>query len=214
MDQPKPARARGTRKAGTTKNSKEERRKLFVQAMIAYSSNITQSAIAAGFSKHTAASQGSRLLKEVKTKQLLAEARAKLLEKFSLTNENVARHLAAIVNFDPRRMLGEDGKQLPMHLWPDDVAFAVAGVEITQNDDRQTITKHKIWDKNAGIGHAMKALGMSKERLQLEMPEKTGDGEINMLDAARRVAFTLAMGASIAQKPEHHKQPKAKKLPV
>lgn len=189
-------------KMGTTAASKEVRRKLFVQSLIANGENRTQAAIDAGYAERSAAVAGSRMLKEPKTIQLLAEARGKLQAQFGLTAENVARQLAAIVNYDPRMMFDNKGAALPINQWPDAVAFAVAGLETSRKDGEaaETITKHKVWDKNAGIGHAMKALGMSMDRVSIEVPPTTADGEINMLDAARRVAFLLAQGAALVKK--------------
>lgn len=198
---PKPKKRRV--KAGTTAASKEFKRKLFVQALIANGENRTQAAIDAGYAEGSAAVAGSRMLREPKTQELLEAERKKLQAKFGLTAENVARQLAAIVNFDPRRMCDETGKLLPINEWPDDVAYAVSSLEVTEKEGtegeaRLTIIKPKIWDKNAGIGHALKVLGMSRERLPLDPQPGAAPTEMNMLDAARRIAFTLAMGARIA----------------
>lgn len=189
-------------RAGTTAESKEQRRKLFAQAFIANGENRTQAAIAAGYSAKTAGAAGSRLLKEPKTRDLVEEGRKELRMRFGVTAENVTRQLGAIVNFDPRRMF--KGKTpLDISDYPDDVAYAVAGVEVTRRGDgenAEVVTKHKIWDKNAAIAHAIKILGLSKERLPFDPPTEPTNAEDNLLDAARRVAFTLAMGAAVSVK--------------
>lgn len=53
-----------------------------------------------------------------------------------------------------------------------------------------------------------KTLYGMREMVQVDVPPPPPDAEHNLLDAARRVAFTLAMGASIAEK---QPTPKAKK---
>jgi phage terminase small subunit len=166
-------RGRNTRprvKAGTTGQAKEERRRKFVEAMILNGDNITQSAIDAGYKRHAAAQQGSRLLKEAKTQALLAARRAELQQKLELTTERTLAEVARLAYHDPRSLFNEDGTTKPIHQLDADSAAAIAGVEVTheyvgKGESRKlvaTTTKYKMADKNAALDKAMKHQGLYK----------------------------------------------------
>ena len=166
MSTPKKTPARA--KAGHPAGSAEQRRKLFVEALLSNGENVTEAALAAGFSPKSAASQGSRLLKNVKTRQLIDSRRATLLEKARLTTEAVMENLAQALFFDPRKLLNEDGAPKALHELDADTAQALAGFEVTDDysgtGDKRQITGRKVkirWlDKNAAREQAAKMLGM------------------------------------------------------
>jgi phage terminase small subunit len=158
-------------KAGTSKAASAVRRTKFIEAFIANGENGTDAAIVAGFSKKTAYSIASRLLKDVEVQQEIDARRAVLADKFALRTEDVVRELAKIVYADPRKAFGKDGNLLPVSEWPDEVAAMVASVETEelfegQGPGRKHIgytKKIKLWDKNSAIDKAMKHLGLFKE---------------------------------------------------
>jgi len=71
----------------------------FVKAYLE-TGNATKSAIAAGYSKNTAESQGSRLLKNVKIKQALLKPLAQAADKLDITAEKVVEELARVAFAD------------------------------------------------------------------------------------------------------------------
>lgn len=77
--------------------------------------------------------------------------------------------------------------------------------EQKQNPDG-TISVVREGNVTAQIWLGKTLYGM-REMVQVDVPPPPPDAEHNLLDAARRVAFTLAMGASIAEK---QPAPKAK----
>ena len=75
------------------------------------------------------------------------------------------QELSAILRSDPRKVFGEDGQMIPVHLWSDEVAAAVSSVEVIEmagDDDQKpaTVKKVKFWDKNSAIDKAMKHMGL------------------------------------------------------
>ena len=161
---PIPKKAKG----GSSKASAAHRRKLFVEAYIANGCNATQAAISAGYSPKSAGVQAHKLLKHAEIKQFLSERQNEIAQKFELTTESVIAELAKIVHCDPRRLFDAKGALLPLKDWPDEVAGAVASLEVEElfvgrGDERVSIgatKKLKFWDKNSAIEKAMKHLGL------------------------------------------------------
>jgi phage terminase small subunit len=120
-------------KPGTSKEAADTRKRLFVEAFLVNGENGTDAAITAGFSAHTAASQASRLLKDVKVQAAIKERRDALLSKLELTTEAVLRSLAQAVFFDPRKLYRADGSLKDVHEMDDDTAMALAGLEVTED---------------------------------------------------------------------------------
>lgn len=158
------ARSGGSVKPGSSQKAAAERRRVFVEAYITNGRNATEAAKTAGYSEKTAYSLGGQLLKHLETQQLLRERQESLAAKYELTTENVIAELAKIVHADLRKVIGADGQVLPIKEWPDDMAAAIAAIEIAEiGQDGQAIgqtKKIKLWDKNSAIEKAMKHLGL------------------------------------------------------
>ncbi len=110
--------------------SAADRRKLFIEAYLSNGQNITQAALAAGFAPKSAASQGSRLLKDAKIRQELDSRRGALMEKAQLTTESVLESLRQALFFDPRKLYREDGSLKLVTELDDDTAMALASFEV------------------------------------------------------------------------------------
>lgn len=163
-----PARKRAVKKArpkqGNSKKAAAHRRKVFVEAYIANGGNATDAAKTAGYSAKTAYSQGGRLLKNVEIAAEIAARSKQIAKKYELTTESIIAELAKIVHADLRKLVGANGEILPVKDWPDDLASAIAAIDVTEigldgNAIGQT-KKIKLWDKNSAIEKAMKHLGM------------------------------------------------------
>ena len=74
--------------------------------------NATQAAIRAGYSKRTAESQGSRLLRNVKVKEHLSELGAKRSERCEITSDEVLHEIAkiAFVNLEEEAIVEHRAK--------------------------------------------------------------------------------------------------------
>lgn len=140
---------------------------LFVAAYLANGQNATQAAIAAGYSARSAGQAGNRMLRNVQVAQSLAKQAQRAITKASLTAERVLHEVSCIVHADPRKLLDEDGKQLPLHKLDEVTARAIASVEF---DDKGNLTKVRFWDKNTAAGHAMRYLGLVKPDMPIVPP--------------------------------------------
>jgi phage terminase small subunit len=102
-------------------------------------------------------------------KEEISKRQAHLAVKHELTTDSVIAELSKIVHADPRKLFAEDGRMLHPKDWPDEMAGAVASLEVVEefeNDgdgEKKLIgytKKLKLWDKNSGIDKAMKHLGL------------------------------------------------------
>lgn len=164
----KKAAPKSKSKAGTSRVSAEQRRKLFIEAYIANGGNATDAARKAGYAESSAHVRGAELVKDRKVQSDIAARQTELAKKFELTTEDVIAELAKIVRVDLRRLFDSSGNLLPVNEWPDDVAGAVASFEVDeihegQGEARKFVgytRKVKLWDKNSAIEKAMKHLGL------------------------------------------------------
>jgi phage terminase small subunit len=94
------------------------------------------------------------------------------VRRAGLTAELLDRKLLALVNFDPRNMLGEDGRVKMPNEWDDETAAAIAGIENEElfegsGKDREhigTLRKVKIADRIKPIELGYKRLGLLKDQ--------------------------------------------------
>lgn len=105
MTTPKAKKSKQKPKAGHPAGSAEQRIKLFVEALLSNGENVTQAAISAGFSPKSAASQGSRLLRNVKVRQELDNRRTAVLDKFQITTEATMAQIWGIATADTRELM-------------------------------------------------------------------------------------------------------------
>lgn len=131
--------------------------------------NGTQAAIRAGYSKRTAQQQGSRLLLKVVVAEAIAAKLKKLDEKCELTAERVRASVLALLIFDPRKAFNSDGTMKDISALPDDIAIAVAGIEV--DDAQGDVKKIKFTDRIRAAELAAKILGMVN---RLEITGKNG----------------------------------------
>lgn len=71
---------------------------------------------------------------------------------------------------DLRDAFTEDGKLLPPHKWPNDLAPAIASVKVStkEGEGGEVIALHeiKLWDKGKALEQLSKHLGLYRERPQ------------------------------------------------
>lgn len=178
--------------------------------------NATAAAIRAGYSTKTARSIAQELLvkPEVIAKvQVLMDERSKRTE---VTADRVITEVARLGFADLRKLFNAQGGLLPVNDWPDEVAAAVASVEVDElfegfGENRHQIgytKKVKLWDK----GKALELLGRHL-KLWVERVEHTGpnggpietkndgidlakltDAELQQLEALRHAADSRRAG--------------------
>ena len=170
------------------------------------SGNATQAAIAAGYSPKTARQIGAQNLTKVNIASYLAEKQSIIaarqderLEAMELTEARVAREVARLAFFDPRKMFAPDGRPLNLTELDSDTAACIVGIDVLEEyagsgEDRVLIghvKKYKIADKNAALDKAAKILGMFKK--DNEQPgAATANAIQSLLATMGRSAFPVA----------------------
>jgi phage terminase small subunit len=176
--------------------------------------NATQAAVRAGYSEKTANQQGSRLLANVGVAQAIQSKQAKRLERAGIDAEWVLQRLALEADADLADLYEENGALKPVKEWP--LVWRkglVAGIE-TQQEFEQT----EEGKRPAGVIHKVKLSDRIK-RLELigkhvtvgafsDRHEHSGPNggpietkDVSDNEAARRIAFTLAKGMQVPEKP-------------
>ena len=151
------AKKPGTRvKAGTSKASAADKRKLFVEAYLSNNGNATQAAISAGYSPHSAERQGIRLTRDVRVSSELDKRRTEVVAAAELSTEQTIREVARLAFSDPRNIVNKDGTVKKLNELDADTAAAVASYEV----DKDGVIKYKFWDKNSALEKAAKVQGL------------------------------------------------------
>ena len=118
--------------------------------------NATQAAIRAGYSPKTAKQQGSRLLTNADVASAIAAGAKVVLDDSAATAKQVLTELTRVALSDARAMFDDRGALASPADWPDHVASAISGVEVTRryvpgkkDEDGEEIetTKVRRWDK-------------------------------------------------------------------
>jgi len=149
--------------------------------------NATQAAIRAGYSKKTAHAIGQENLRKPIIAAALDKARAKIMARVELSQDDIFQTWANIIKVDPRDVLDK-----PMEEWTRNDAAAVAGVKYTDSG-----REVKLYDRLRATELAGKHLGMFSERREISGP---GGGPIvmeglNDKEIAQRVASIIARGS-------------------
>lgn len=130
--------------------------------------NATQAAIKAGYSKDTAGSIGSENLTKPEIRVRIGQLREEMGKGFNITRERIAQEYARLAFFDIRKLHTEDGALKPVTEFGDDEAAAIAGIEITDNWEKDQdgkpfvageLKKVKITDKRGALDSLVKLMG-------------------------------------------------------
>lgn len=144
--------------------------------------NGTRAAVRAGYSERTAASQGARLLRNVKVRGAIDAGMAARSQRVEITQDEVLRELRRLALVDVSQAFDEHGHPRPLHELPEDLRRALAGVEVRiepgqtrELDDGPVetrpvaqVVKLRFWDKVKSLELLGKHLGMFQERVQLD----------------------------------------------
>jgi phage terminase small subunit len=104
----------------------------------------------------------------------IAELQAPAAQKAQVDIARVLLELTRIGTVDPRRLLGPVGVIKPPKEWDDDLAAAVASIEVLQEPavgKRRAKLSYKVrlWDKNVALDKIAKHLGMFVDRSVVTM---------------------------------------------
>lgn len=113
---------------------------LFVDALCNNHFHGKSAAIAAGVAEKNAARQAAYWLDSIKFPQVQAAINKKMEERRNtaeVDGKRIIQELARIAFFDPKRLLGPDGKKpLALHEMPDDVAAALGNISVTYGEEQ------------------------------------------------------------------------------
>lgn len=113
------------------KAQRPESLELFCQEYVV-DRNASRAARAAGYSEHTAAEQGCRLLRKVHVKKRIGDLLAERYASIKMSAEEAMLVIQRTGMYDPRRIFDENANVLPPAQWPDDIACAIAGFEVRE----------------------------------------------------------------------------------
>lgn len=102
----------------------------FIARYLANGLNATQAAMAAGYARRTAASQGARLLKHAKIRAAIDAALSKIAARDYLKASRILRQLGCIAFGDPRAFFDARGRLKPISALDDEAAALLAGFEV------------------------------------------------------------------------------------
>lgn len=204
-------------KVGNSRKVAAQRRLLFVDAYLANGQNATQAAITVGYAPKSAYVRGYELVKNSQVQVLIEKRRAVLRAKFGLTTDRVLLELGRVNYFDPRKVVDENGKAIPLHLLDEDTAAALAAIEITETsvtgegEDKVTTTKvikAKPYNKVSSLEMSVKLLRLYDAPPPAPVDERR---EVDMGAVALRIAFILERNAHEVDKAAQPKLLPAKK---
>lgn len=167
----------------------------------------THAAIRAGYSAKTA----SRISQELFSKPHVAEAVRKGMEERAKRNkisqDRVLQEYAKIAFFDPRRLYDDQGNLVPIQNLPEDVAAAIAGVDVVVGKKSDvavaeaaaeaaggassttaittTVRKIKLVDKKGALDSLARHLGMFLDKSEVTIK---GDLAERLARAKERVS--------------------------
>jgi hypothetical protein len=96
--------------------------------------------------------------------ELRASATAQATHGFAVSRARVIAEMYRMATYDPRQLLGDDGKPLPLNELPDEIASAVEQVDVLVDaEGRPTAFRYKLARKAAHLEQTAKALGMFEE---------------------------------------------------
>ena len=130
--------------------------------------NATQAARRAGYSERTAHAQGRRLLQEPHVSAWVNQLLDERSTRLEVTADRVVAELAKIAFADPRSLFDADGVLLPIHRVPNEVAQAIATMEVTTDaGGTLKVTKIRFCDKVAALTLLARHLGMLNDKVSV-----------------------------------------------
>lgn len=154
--------------------------------------NGTQAAIRAGYSKKGAHVQAAQLLSNPKVRSFANTLKAERAERTEITSDRVLMEIGRLAFADIRRVFTEDGKLLPVHLLPSEVAASISAIEVVTSKvpggepgDVEHTAKIKFWDKRGSLELLGRHLKLFTDKIELEVGDELAT---RLKEARERVA--------------------------
>lgn len=100
--------------------------------------NGARAAIAAGYSAKSASVTASRMLRNAKVREKLAQLQARRLEKIDISGEKVLQGIAQLAFFDLRKLFHPDGTMKAITELDDETVMALRGVDLQRTSKYRT----------------------------------------------------------------------------
>lgn len=140
--------------------------------------NSTRAALAAKYSKKTAGSQGSRLLKNVDIKKYIKAKQDVLAKKADISQERVMKEIGRVAFADIRKYFTGKNNMIPVTSLDDEAAAALAGVEVDELYHGSEGGKYWVGQtKKIKLNDKMKALEMLAKHFGIY---RDGAGDVNL----------------------------------
>lgn len=127
--------------------------------------NATQAAIRAGYSPKTATVIGAENLTKPNILQYIQEKRKAIANKLQITQEMVLEGYRRLAFYDARKFYDENGNILNVPDLDEETAFALAGMEVTEEKVMNVVTgytkKIKMSDRKGALDSICKVLGFN-----------------------------------------------------
>jgi phage terminase small subunit len=142
-------------------------------------------------------------LNKLEVQLALDAAFAARSKRVQIDQDAVVRELAAIATADVRTLFTQDGALRPIHDLPEEVAGAIASLQISRRKDRdgldsEIVYKLRFWDKVKALELLGRHLGMFSDqaeetgtKLGRALTDLTDEELIERLLAKRRPPLTL-----------------------
>jgi phage terminase small subunit len=131
----------------SAKGQLRHRQQLFVHHYL-LCGNASKAAEKAGYANPNS---GHQLIRNSKVKRYLQAQSDRLAEKFAATKERIIQELCRIAYLDPAELFDENGKLRPIHEIPPETRAAIAGVNVTKNQEGEIVSKIKLVDKTKAL---------------------------------------------------------------
>lgn len=134
--------------------------------------NARAAAVRAGYSARTADKIGPQLLGKTSVRAAIAKREERHLQRLEVTAERVLAELGRLSVSDPRQLFDAEGNLRPIHELPDEVASAVASVEVIERTipgtkgEVERVRKVRLWDKNAALGNLARHFKLLTEKIE------------------------------------------------
>lgn len=133
--------------------------------------NGARSARAAGYSENTAKEIAAENLTKPHIRARIQALRQEMGKQFNITRERIAQEYSRIAFFDIKKVFDDEGELIPVTKLDDDTAAAIAGIEVSNDWEKDEnnrpvivgqLKKIKISDKRSALDSLVKLMGYAE----------------------------------------------------
>jgi phage terminase small subunit len=135
----------------------------------------TDAYLSAGYkcTRSAARRAAARLLTNVDVSEAIKKAQENAAYRAEITAERILREEMTLAFLNPQRLVDENGKLLDLHELDEDVARAIAGLEVIKQADGTLKYKYRLNNKGRSLERLSRHLGMYNDKLNLGFNAET-----------------------------------------